>query len=527
MNAQSSSAPRSGQTATPTPDLAARLAADLRVEHAHLRKGLAQPAPPRPRADAQDRLDALGLRVRHDLAILDYPKDPWVLPRTGPGGQHLYDVVVVGAGQCGLTVAFGLRRDRVDNVLVLDRAPKGGEGPWVTYSRMWTLRSPKHVTGPDLGVPSLAPRSWFEAVFGEEGWEQLGKWPRQAWQAYLDWYRTVLDLPVRNNARVDGLADENGIVRLTVNGRETVYARKVVLATGLEGIGHWHVPALVRERLSAADWTLCTDDVDSLDWKGRKIAVLGAGATAWDRAADLLELGAAAVSIYMRRPQILTANPFRYLEKAGYLRHYASMGDADKWRWIRAVFAFGQPPTQDGVDRCAAFESFTLHPGAVLTDLVKTPGGLRLEASDGSAETFDHLFIGCGFSMDARNRPELAPLADNMATWTDRLTPPTDQPDPWLASYPYLNRDLSFAERVPGRTPVLRNLFCFNYGATVTNAHSGASLSGLRYGIEPLIHGLTYALWVDDEPEHFQRIRHWSDVDTDPAPLANRRWRPA
>ena len=229
----------------------------------------------------------------------------------------------------------------------------------------------------------------------------------------------------------------------------------------------------------------------------------------------------------MRRPQILTANPFRYLEKAGYLRHYASMGDADKWRWIQAVFAFGQPPTQDGVDRCAAFDNFTLHPGAVLTDLVRTPGGLRLEASDGSADTFDHLFIGCGFSMDPRNRPELAPLADNMATWIDRFTPPTDQPDPWLASYPYLNRDLSFVERVPGRTPVLRNLFCFNYGATVTNAHSGASLSGMRYGIEPLIHGLTYALWVDDEPEHFERIRSWSDVDTDPAPLANRRWRPA
>ena len=126
--------------------------------------------------------------------------------------------------------------------------------------------------------------------------------------------------------------------------------------------------------------------------------------------------------------------------------------------------------------------------------------------------------------MDPRNRPELAPLADNMATWTDRFTPPADQPDPWLASYPYLNRDLSFVERVPGQTPVLRNLFCFNYGASVTIAHSGASLSGLRYGIEPLIHGLTYALWMDDEPTHFDRIQRWSDMDTDPSALAQRRW---
>ena len=68
-------------------------------------------------------------------------------------------------------------------------------------------------------------------------------------------------------------------------------------------------------------------------------------------------------------------------------------------------------------------------------------------------------------------------------------------------------------------------MFCFNYGATVTNAHSGASLSGLRYGIEPLIHGITYALWVEDEPVHYERTRAWSVVDTDPAPLAGHLWR--
>lgn len=512
-----------GQAAS---DYVARLSTRLEVDHADLRRGLQPPPSPAPLADAHLRLDALSERVRHDLEILDYPKDLWVHPRQHRDGHHVYDVVVVGGGQCGLAVAFGLQRERVTNILVLDRAARGEEGPWVTYSRMWTLRSPKHVTGPDLGMPSLAPRSWFEAVFGEQGWDQLGKWPRQAWQAYLDWYREVLDLPVRNRAQVDGFADEDGLVRLTVNGTEPVYARKVVLATGLEGIGGWHVPALVATKLPRDAWTFCTEDVDSLAWRGKRIAVLGAGATAWDRAADLLELGAAAVHIYMRRGQILTANPFRYLEKAGYLRHYASMSDADKWRWIQAVFVFGQPPTQDGVDRCAAFPNFCLHAGADWTELESTGEGVRVVARDGSALAFDHLFIGCGFSMDPRRRPELEPLADNMATWTDRFAPPTDQPDAWLATYPYLNRDLSFVEKVQGRTPVLRNMFCFNYGATVTNAHSGASLSGMRYGIEPLIHGITHALWMDDEPEHFRRIRGWSDVDTDPSPLAARLWQP-
>jgi FAD-dependent urate hydroxylase len=506
-------------------EYAAELVRQLEPDHLSRRTGLMPPEIFPPLPDAQVRLDALTRQVRYDLDILNYPKDSWVRPRKAPGGAHVYDVVIVGGGQCGLTVAFGLLRDQVDNILVLDAAPRGQEGPWITYSRMWTLRSPKHVTGPDLGIPALAPRSWYEAVFGEAGWQALGKWPRQAWQAYLDWYRYALDLPVRNEACVTAFDDEAGLVRLTINKGETIYARKVVLANGLEGIGNWYVPPFIREKLPPSAYTLCTDAVDSLDWRGRKVAVLGAGATAWDRAADLLELGASSVTIYMRRKQILTANPFRYTEKAGFLRHYASMPDADKWRWIQTIFTYGQPPTQDGVDRCAAFGNFTVHAGASWRDVRIMGDRVEVMATDGTTEEFDHLFIGCGFSMDPHNRPELAPLADNITTWGDAYTPPEDRSDPWLLTYPYLNRDLSFIEKIPGKTPVLNNMYCFNYGATVTNAHSGASLSGLRYGIEPLLHGLTYALWMEDEPFHYENVRNWREVDTDPTPLETHMWR--
>src|SRR4029078_2521966 len=124
-------------------------------------------------------LAELTRRVRHDLTIMAYPKDAWVFPRTHPDGHHIYGVLIIGAGQSALALAFGLMRERVTNILVVDRSPKGREGPWVTYSRMWTLRSPTPLTGPDLGIPSLAPRSWFEAIYGEAGWEALDKWPRQ------------------------------------------------------------------------------------------------------------------------------------------------------------------------------------------------------------------------------------------------------------------------------------------------------------------------------------------------------------
>src|SRR5262245_33971222 len=82
--------------------------------------------------------------------------------REHPDGPIL-DVVVIGAGQSGLATAFGLRRESVTNVVVLDRNPAGREGPRVNFARMMTLRTPKMITGVDVGMPALTPRAWYEA----------------------------------------------------------------------------------------------------------------------------------------------------------------------------------------------------------------------------------------------------------------------------------------------------------------------------------------------------------------------------
>lgn len=52
--------------------------------------------------------------MKKDLQYLAYPARDWVLPRQHPSTQqHVYDVLVVGGGQCGLTTAFGLAKERV------------------------------------------------------------------------------------------------------------------------------------------------------------------------------------------------------------------------------------------------------------------------------------------------------------------------------------------------------------------------------------------------------------------------------
>ena len=90
-------------------------------------------------------------RIKHELTFLEFPRRSWMRTRTSPQG-HVYDVVIVGGGQSGLAAAFGLFREQVKNVVVLDRQSAGFEGPWKTFARMITLRTPKMVSGLDFGI---------------------------------------------------------------------------------------------------------------------------------------------------------------------------------------------------------------------------------------------------------------------------------------------------------------------------------------------------------------------------------------
>ena len=148
--------------------------------------------------DSPRGVDELTRRVRFDLACLNYPPPNWVVPAIHASGDPVSDVVVIGAGMAGRVATFSLLRNGIRNIRCLDRSPAGFEGPWVTYARMETLRSPKTLTGPAAGIPSLTFRAWFVAQFGAAEWDSLDKIPRVMWMDYLRWYRDVLELPVEN-----------------------------------------------------------------------------------------------------------------------------------------------------------------------------------------------------------------------------------------------------------------------------------------------------------------------------------------
>src|SRR5579863_6313680 len=181
--------------------------------------------------DANNALAALEAQVRDDLAKTLHPSAPWLEPKTGPDGRPALDVLIVGGGQSGLATAFGLKRSQVINILVIDKAGEGKEGPWLSYARMHTLRSPKDYTGPDLDVPSLTYQSWHEARFGKEDWQKLDLILRERWAEYLLWFRHAVGLSVRNGCELLEIAPvASELLAATVahdGTTETLYARKI------------------------------------------------------------------------------------------------------------------------------------------------------------------------------------------------------------------------------------------------------------------------------------------------------------
>lgn len=451
-----------------------------------------------------DGLSLLEARVASDLERIAHPRAAWLEPRTGPDGKPAFDVIIVGGGQSGLATAFGLLRSKVTNILVLDRMPAGAEGPWLSYARMHTLRSPKDFTGPDLDIPSLTYQSWHEARFGVESWAALDLIPRGLWADYLQWYRHVTRLPVRNDAAVTDIAPAGCLIAVTADtpeGAVTLHARKVVLATGQEGMGGWTLPAPIAA-LPAHRRAHVAEAIDFEALRGKRVAVVGAGASAFDNAATALEAGAAAVHLLCRRNEIQVVQPYRWLTFRGFLRHLGDLDDEWRWRFMRKVMSMREGFPQATYDRCARHEAFSLHLGAPVLRADDTPDGVTLSLPDGQLAV-DFVIAATGIAIDMSARPELQRFADNIATWADRHEPPEAERDERLGQFPYLADSYSLMERVPGATPFLRDIHLFSIASTMSFGASGSSINAMTTAVPRLVNGITRDLFSDDLERHW------------------------
>lgn len=458
-------------------------------------------------------LAALTARARREMAMTAHPSEPWMPVTHAADGREALDVLVVGAGQGGAAVGFGLLRANVSRILVIDRASRGREGPWRTFARMPTLRSPKEFTGPDLGLPSLTCQAWHEACFGAASWETLALIDRERWQQYLLWVRDTTNVPVENDtALIDLHPTDDGLLLATLcgpAGERTVVARKVVLASGQDGAGQWVMPDFI-EALPVTHRAHAADHIDFDALRGRRVAVLGAGASAMDNAATALEHGAIEVHLYVRRARMQRVQPYRWITFNGFLEHLCHLDDPWRWRFMQRVLSMRESIPPDTYRRARRFDNFHIHVGATWHDACVRDGHVVLDTGIGE-QTADFVICGTGIDIDPSLKPELASIAPQIRTWGDACEPPPGEQDERLARYPYLDEWGAYTERAPGTAPWLADIHDFTIAATMSFGPSGCSINAMTTAVPRLVRGITRGLFRADVERHWQRFL---DYDT-------------
>lgn len=477
-------------------------------------------SPITPSERAEQGLAALEARIKQDLEWLALPAKRWLPQQSDAQAQN---VVIIGAGMAGLAAAFALRLQGIDAVLY-DKAPKDFEGPWATTARMETLRSPKHLTGPALDIPSLTFRAWYEAQFGLEAWNTLDKIPRLQWAAYLRWYRQVLALDVRNDHALTGLnLHDPQRVELTFSHQgeiRRVSARKVILAIGMDAFGGPAIPDFVSD-VPKQYWAHSEEAIDFAALAGRRVAVVGGSATAMDVSATALEAGAAGVELLIRRPDFPRVNLSKGAGNPGFESGYFNLPDEWKWRLAQHIATVQTPPPHGSTLRVSRHPNAWFNFNAPVERVETRQEGIVVHTPQGEVPV-DFLILATGYALDWHARPEFHALVDQVKTWSDAWQPPADKQNAQLASYPYLGADFAFQAKHSDSPSSLTRVHCFSHPALLSNGHVVGLIPGISQGARTLAQHISGQLYFEDREHHYQAIIHYDDPE-----LLGDEWQPA
>ncbi len=457
---------------------------------------------------------ALAARLRRDLEMLQYPPVDWVMPRVTASGVPVVDVVIVGAGMCGLAACFALRRAGIFNIRVLDGGAAGREGPWMTYARMETLRSPKHLAGPAMGLPNLTFRAWYEACHGLAAWEELGRIPTETWMDYLVWYREVLEIPVENRSRVSRIAPASHGFDLHVegpDGEESLAARRVVLATGREGMARPRVPPPLAGFLGPR-CRHSSEDIDFGAMAGKSVAVIGISASAIDNAASALEAGAGRVYLIVRAPEVPRINKMKSTNYPGFTHGFPELPSEARLDLLSYVFRYRVAPPRDSVRRVWRHKNVELHLDAEITGAAWECDRIALRAG---SETLvvDHVILGTGFYIDVEAPPETRDFAGEIRTFRDLVSDADDRFLEEFLDFPDLGPAFEFRERVAGSAPFLANLHNFTFAATVSHGNVSGDIPCVSDGAERLARGISAGIFTEDFPAHLANLHAHEDPE--------------
>ncbi|MDB5635113.1 MAG: monooxygenase [Bradyrhizobium sp.] len=215
------------------------------------------------------------------------------------------DVLVVGGGQAGLSIAARLKQLQIDT-LIVDRELRIGDN-WRNRYHALTLHNQVQVNH----LPYMPfPPNW--PIYIPK--DKLANW----FEAYVE--AMELNYWTGNEFESGAYDDAEGrwsvVLRQTDGGKREMHPRHVVMATGVSGIPN--LPDIPSLKNFAGTVLHSSQYGDGETWKGKKALVIGTGNSGHDIAQDLYSSGAR-VTLVQRSPTLITnIEPSAQLAYAAY-----------------------------------------------------------------------------------------------------------------------------------------------------------------------------------------------------------------
>jgi thioredoxin reductase len=314
------------------------------------------------------------------------------------------EVAVLGAGPYGLSAAAHLKSKGMD-VRIFGRpmefwAKKMPDGMLLRSPRVASsISDPKHQFTLDayekaVGIAPIAPV------------------PLETFVGYGQWFQRQL-LPDLDQREIRSVRRTDGNFSITLEGGNELYAQRVVVAAGIEPFQK--IPG-VFAALPPAQVSHCYQGCDVKGFRGKRVAVIGAGQSALESAALLHEQGAK-VEVIARIPELRWIGQHPWLHRLGPVSSmlYSShdVGPAGISRLVAAPNLVRRIPLglRDKI-RTRAVRSagsrwlparltkVQLTMGQFVTEANRVDDEVELRVDDGSRRRVDHVLLGTGYSVD-------------------------------------------------------------------------------------------------------------------------------